>query len=490
MSNPMHTGTAGPARVETAVTKTDATNASGPRAATAKTAGTKTADSREAGGAKTTDTRTDYRGAELAADLLTRLFRGLPGSVALRLWDGRNLHVGADAEAAAEPPFTLVFRNPQVVSALILSGDELALAEAYFRGGLDIEGDFFAALALKDHLKDLHVSRGERLRAAWAALRLRMLNAAAPNSDTHVAPTHGLKVKDHSKAENRDAIRFHYDVSNDFYALWLDRAMVYSCAYFENPGVDLDAAQQAKLEHICRKLSLQPGERFLDIGCGWGALVMHAARHHGVHAHGVTLSTEQLRLARERIAAAGLSDRVSVELMDYRDLPGAELYDKVASVGMFEHVGLKNLPAYFSTVHRLLKPRGLFLNHGITSHSEGWMRSIFTEFINRYVFPDGELDTISNIQRGMEHASFEIADVEALRPHYALTLRHWVARLERNHVRALQFVDEAAYRVWRLYMAACAQQFESGSVGIYQVLAAKRADGPAALPLTRRHLYG
>jgi cyclopropane-fatty-acyl-phospholipid synthase len=492
MSNPMHTGTAGPARVETAVTKTDVTNALGPRAAAAyNTSETKTADPRATGGATPAAGRaTEYQGAELAADLLTRLFRGMPGSVALRLWDGRSLRADADADAAAEsPPFTLVFRNPQVICALILSGDKLALAEAYFRGGLDIEGDFFAALALKDHLKDLHVSRGERLRAAWAAVRLRMMNAALPNSETQVVPTHGLKVKQHSKAENRDAIRFHYDVSNDFYALWLDRAMVYSCAYFENPGVDLDAAQQAKLEHICRKLSLQPGERLLDIGCGWGALVMHAARHHGVHAHGVTLSAEQLRLARERIAAAGLSDRVSVELMDYRDLPGAGLYDKIASVGMFEHVGLKNLPAYYATVHRLLKPRGLFLNHGITSQSEGWKTSIFTEFINRYVFPDGQLDTISNIQRGMEHASFEIADVEALRPHYAMTLRHWVARLERNHVRALQFVDEAAYRVWRLYMAACAQQFESGSVGIYQVLAAKRAEGSAALPLTRRHLY-
>jgi cyclopropane-fatty-acyl-phospholipid synthase len=178
-----------------------------------------------------------------------------------------------------------------------------------------------------------------------------------------------------------------------------------------------------------------------------------------------------------------------VELRDYRDLVGDSIYDKVASVGMFEHVGLKNLPLYFSTVHRLLKPHGLFLNHGITHDSEGWQKSMSTEFINRYVFPDGQLDNVSNIQHVMETARFEIADVEALRPHYALTLRHWVDRLERNHALALQFVNEATYRVWRLYMAACALEFESGRVGIYQILAGKRAAGNLPLPLTRRRLY-
>jgi cyclopropane-fatty-acyl-phospholipid synthase len=208
-----------------------------------------------------------------------------------------------------------------------------------------------------------------------------------------------------------------------------------------------------------------------------------------VRAHGVTLSPQQLKVARERISHAGLEDRVSVELLDYRDLPQDRLYDKVASVGMFEHVGLKNLPLYFSTVHRVLKPHGLFLNHGITHDCEGWAPTVSTEFINRYVFPDGQLDTISNVQRGMERSKFEIADVESLRPHYALTLRHWVARLERNRARALQYVNEATYRVWRLYMAACALQFESGEIGIYQVLASKRAAGAPAIPLTRRHLY-
>jgi len=203
----------------------------------------------------------------------------------------------------------------------------------------------------------------------------------------------------------------------------------------------------------------------------------------------VTLSPQQLKVARERIAQAGLEDRVSVELLDYRDLPGESVYDKVASVGMFEHVGLENLPVYFSTVHRLLKPCGLFLNHGITHDSKGGSRRPTLNSSIATCFPDGQLDTIGNIQRVMERSKFEIADVEALRPHYAMTLRHWVARLERNRERALCHVNEATYRVWRLYMTACALQFETGEIGIYQVLANKRTVGVPDLPLTRRHLY-
>jgi cyclopropane-fatty-acyl-phospholipid synthase len=435
------------------------------------------------------DAQARYRGSEQASDLLVRLFRRYPGSLNLRLWNGTALRVGANAAAGADSPFTLVFKSPETVWSAVLGRDPLALADAYFRGDLDIEGDFFAALRLKDHLEALQLSTAEKLRAAFTALQLRMMNAASRHSEAVFGPSHAPKIKAHSKAENRDAIHFHYDVSNEFYSLWLDRAMVYSCAYFETPDVDLDAAQQSKLEHICRKLTLKPEEKFLDIGCGWGALVIYAAQHYGVRAHGVTLSPQQLKVAQQRIEQAGLTDRVHVELQDYRDLPGESVYDKVASVGMFEHVGLKNLPTYFSTVHRLLKPRGLFLNHGITHDSEGWEPSAFTEFINRYVFPDGQLDTIGNIERVMERSKFEIADVEALRLHYAMTLRHWVARLERNRARALDHVNEATYRVWRLYMAACALQFESGEIGIYQVLANKRAPGVPDLPLTRRHLY-
>jgi len=432
-----------------------------------------------------------YRGADIASELLTRLFRSFQGTLAVRLWNGASLSVGKIGPAAQDPRYALVFRNPGVVCSMVLGRDPLRLAEAYFRGDLDIEGDFFAALSLKDHLQSIRISPRDRLGAVVAALRLRALNRAGGGAGLQGGAQLGLghTVKAHSKADNSEAIRYHYDVSNDFYALWLDRAMVYSCAYFEDTDKDLDQAQQAKLDHICRKLRLAPGDRFLDIGCGWGALVIHAAQRYGVTAHGITLSRQQLELAQQRIARAGLQGRVSVELKDYRDLAGDALYDKVASIGMFEHVGLKNLPLYFSTVHRLLKPAGLFLNHGITHEAEGWSRNLSTEFINRYVFPDGELDTVSNIQRVMEQSRFEIADVEALRPHYALTLRRWVDRLERNHAQALQSVAESTYRVWRLYMTACALEFESGGIGIYQVLASKRAAGKPPLPLTRRDLY-
>lgn len=277
-------------------------------------------------------------------------------------------------------------------------------------------------------------------------------------------------------------------MSNDFYALWLDAERVYSCAYFKTAEETLDQAQQNKLEHICRKLRLQRGERLLDIGCGWGALVCWAARHHGVRAHGITLSQAQHDFAQQRIAGEGLQALVTVELRDYRDLQGEAVYDKVASIGMFEHVGLANMPTYLAAVQRVLRPGGLFLNHGITHDEEGWNRTVATDFINRYVFPDGECDCVSNIQLGMERAGFEIQDVEALRRHYALTLRHWVQRLEANRDAALREVDEPTYRVWRLYMAACALEFEAGGTGIYQILASRRG-AETSLPLTRHDLY-
>jgi cyclopropane-fatty-acyl-phospholipid synthase len=293
----------------------------------------------------------------------------------------------------------------------------------------------------------------------------------------------------HSRTADREAIAFHYDVSNNFYRLWLDEQMVYSCAYFESTEDSLDQAQRNKLDHICRKLRLRRGERFLDIGCGWGALVCWAAKHYGVRALGVTLSRNQLEYAQQAIREQGLEDCVTVELRDYRDVGGNAVFDKIVSVGMFEHVGLKNLPLYFNTAHRLLAPGGLFLNHGITHDEEGWGKTLATKFINRYVFPDGELDTVSNVQRVMERSGFEIQDVEALRPHYALTLRHWVERLEQHRNEALRHITESVYRIWLLYMAACALHFENGDVGVYQILASKKGARLAAVPLTRRDLY-
>jgi cyclopropane-fatty-acyl-phospholipid synthase len=292
-----------------------------------------------------------------------------------------------------------------------------------------------------------------------------------------------------SKELNRDAIPFHYDVSNDFYALWLDEQMIYSCAYYESASQSLEQAQRNKLDLICRKLRLKPGERMLDIGCGWGALICWAAEHYGVTAHGITLSRNQYDHAQRTIKNRGLEHRVTVELIDYRDVKGEVEYDKVSSVGMFEHVGLKNLPTYFAVANRVLKPGGLFLNHGITSAEGGWKKSDTTEFINRYVFPDAQLETISTVQQVMEDSSFEIHDVENLRPHYALTLREWVKRLEQNREEALKYVPESVYRIWRFYMASCAVQFEEGNTGVYQILASKRAPFQNPVPLTRRDLY-
>ncbi|MES2237781.1 MAG: cyclopropane-fatty-acyl-phospholipid synthase family protein [Pseudomonadota bacterium] len=427
----------------------------------------------------------ESRHADAAMRILKRLLRNFHSSAALRLWNDTTHHIGH-----TPPVFTLVVRDPTILRKLVLNRSALVLADAYFRGFLDFEGDLYSVLRLKEHFQTLVLPLCERSALLLDALRLPGKPSAAMSpASSSARPKEDGFSHDHSRQSDAAAISFHYDVSNQFYKLWLDEQIVYSCAYFETPDDTLEQAQRNKLDHICRKLRLKSGEHFLDIGCGWGALVCWAARHYGVRAHGITLSQQQHDYAQQRIVAEGLGDLVTVELRDYRDLQGEAVYDKVASVGMFEHVGLANLPAYTATVHRVLRPGGLFLNHGITHDEEGWEQNVNTEFINRYVFPDGELDTVSNIQRGMEHAGFEIHDVEGLRSHYALTLRHWVQRLEAAHDEALQHVSETAYRVWRLYMAACALEFEAGGTGIYQILASRRGAMALAVPLTRRDLY-
>ena len=276
-------------------------------------------------------------------------------------------------------------------------------------------------------------------------------------------------------------------MGNDFYRLWLDPEYVYSCAYFRDAGQSLAEAQHDKLDYICRKLRLAPGQRLLDIGCGWGALLFWAARHYGVQAHGITLSVQQYHLACERVRKEGLGDLVSIELLDYRDLDGKDCYDRIVSVGMFEHVGVRNIPHYFGRVQRLLKSGGLFLNHGITSET-GWRRTPLTRFMNCYIFPDGELARISDVMDTMERSGFELLDVESLRPHYVLTLRHWVLTLESNREAAISASSEATYRLWRLYMAGSAHYFQEGSIGVYQILAG-RVRCPLSVPLRRDDLY-
>jgi len=371
---------------------------------------------------------------------------------------------------------------------LILRQDLLHLAESYVRGEVDIDGDFNSLLAQRDHLQALRLSLSDRLDLFLAALSLHD-NRHGGASSARGATSMALGTRKHSRTRDRNAIAFHYDVSNEFYKLWLDERMVYSCAYFTRPDSDIDQAQRDKLNHICRKLRLQPGDKLLDVGCGWGALICWAAQYYQVKAHGITLSTQQYELAQEKIKALGLQDKVTVELRDYRDLPSEPTYDKVSSVGMFEHVGIKNLPDYFESVRRILKPGGLFLNHGITNDEEGWHPSVTTKFLQKYVFPDGELELVSNVQRVMERTGFEIWDVEALRPHYSLTLKHWLARLEASHDQCVALIGESAYRIWRMYIAVSAAQFDRATIGVYQILAVNGRGTRSSLPLTREDIY-
>ena len=419
--------------------------------------------------------------------IAVKVFGGYTGSLGVRLWDGVPFSLGHDNHLA-----TLVIKNVKLFRKLIWRPDPLRLVEAYFSGEYDVEGDLYAFLKQSVHLESLSFSMQNRIAMIFAALFPKSTPAFVPQNKTTVKwskPLLAYFTRTHSKALNREAIAFHYDVSNEFYRLWLDQESVYSCAYFTRADESLDQAQRNKLDHICRKLRLKTGERLLDIGCGWGALICWAAQHYGVYAHGITLSLQQYEHTKAKIRNLGLEKQVTVELRDYRDLPNDVVYDKISSIGMFEHVGIKNLPTYTAIVQRVLKRGGLFLNHGITDNENGKQKSVGTEFIKRYVFPDGELDSLSNVQRVMEQANFEICDVEALRCHYELTLRHWVNRLEAQHIEALTHVSEATYRVWRLYMAGCALQFERGAIGVYQILAVNGREGCANLPLTRHDLY-
>jgi len=411
-----------------------------------------------------------------AHQILSYLFNDYLGSFSIHLWNDSQLRIGDDL---AE--FTLKIKDASVLRDLILFRDPVRLAEAYFDGSIEVDGDFNAALGLRHYLEQLKLPFSKKLRLALKALLL--------NKQPSSLPIKFVRDGESPRQNGKETIAFHYDISNDFYQLWLDKRMIYSCAYFEHPQQSLEQAQCNKLDHICRKLRLKPGELFLDIGCGWGALACWAAKHYGVIAHGITLSQSQYEHACAEIIKQNLQGQVTIELRDYRELVRSATYDKISSIGMFEHVGLKNLPIYFSIVNQLLKPNGLFLNHGITTDESGWGRCVSSRFINRHVFPDGELETVSTIQSLMEDANFEIADVEGLRPHYALTLRHWVHRLERHYEDALNLVGERNYRIWRLYMTGCALQFEQGQTGIYQILAVRKNNSLPPLPLTRRDLY-
>jgi cyclopropane-fatty-acyl-phospholipid synthase len=363
------------------------------------------------------------------------------------------------------------------------SPSELALGEAYLYNDLDIEGDISSAFFLADRLVRLRLGVAERLRFARILLAL-------PSFDRQwgARPAERLRGPLHSIGRDKQAVTYHYDMSNAFYSLWLDERMVYSCAYFTDPGDNLDSAQERKLDYICRKLRLQHGERVLDIGCGWGGLVIHAAKNYGVQAHGITLSRPQADLANERIRLAGLSDRCRVDVRDYRELHASEGYDKLVSVGMFEHVGKSRLQEYFQGAFRLLRPGGVFLNHGIACNP-GFPPIPGSSFSDHYIFPDGELLPLGTTLSVAERSGFEVRDVESLREHYVLTLRHWLRRLETRREEACSVTDEKTYRLWRLYLAGAAHKFRVGQNSVYQLLLSKTSDGESGLPLTRGDWY-
>ena len=397
----------------------------------------------------------------------------------VRLWDGTLWPDSTPRRA------TIVLRHPGALRAMFLPGNELGLAEAYLYDDFDVEGDIEAVFALADGI--VEATEGWRKKLATARDLQQLPAGSAPRTGQRGAAR--LRGRKHSVERDRQAVTYHYDVSNDFYALWLDRRMVYSCAYFQAADEELGAAQERKLDYICRKLRLRPGQRLLDVGCGWGGLVMYAAQHYGVDATGITLSQPQADLANERIAQAGLGDRCRVLVRDYRQVREPAGYDALVSVGMFEHVGATNLPAYFALAYQLLRPGGAFLNHGIAKRVSGKPQG-GPSFSDAYVFPDGELVPINVTLRAAEESGLEVRDVESLREHYALTLRHWVRRLETQHEQALQFVDEPTYRVWRLFMAGSAHSFRVGRLNVYQALLVRPdEDGHSGLPLTRADWY-
>ncbi|UCD67752.1 MAG: class I SAM-dependent methyltransferase [Betaproteobacteria bacterium] len=395
----------------------------------------------------------------IVSEIEHRLSRlGLP--VAVSFWDGITI------SPLESPKIHLTLKSPRAISSLVRPTLG-KIAKAYVEGQIDIEGDPRETIEIGQRLVSEHASTYQRRSAVLSWWR-------------------------HTRPSDRRAIQHHYDVGNEFYGLWLDRNRVYSCGYFKSPDDSLDLAQEQKLEHICRKLQLKPGERFLDIGCGWGALIIWAARHYGVKAVGITLSDEQHALANQRIKELGLEESCEARLMDYRDVPSDQVFDKIASVGMFEHVGKKNLPVYFAKIHSLLKPGGMVMNHGITTNSldDRALGSDIGKFVDEYVFPGGELVHVSRVIREMSIQGLEMWDSESLRPHYAKTLWHWVERLEANAVRARELVGERRYRVWRIYMAGSAHAFERGWISIFQILGGKPLDnGSLPYPLTREHVY-
>lgn len=413
-----------------------------------------------------------------AATLLAPVVDALIGDPPIRLefWDGSGL-------GPTDGPGTIHVRTPAAVQRIVWAPGELGVARAFVSGELDLDGDPFAVIAaLRPAGLRLRQAVGAVPALVGAARQLGLVGRAPAPPPEEARPS----LWRHSRRRDAAAISHHYDVGNDFYRLVLGESMTYSCARFADAGIDLDRAQAAKHELISRKLGLheRPGVRLLDVGCGWGTMAIHAAREHGARVVGVTISQEQADFARRRVAEAGLDDAIEIRLQDYRDVRDEE-FDAISSIGMFEHVGKKRMAEYFTTLRALLAPGGRLLNHAISS--VGGSRIGSRSFIYRYVFPDGELIDVGDTVLAMESAGFEVRDVESLREHYGVTLRHWVANLQQHWDAAVALVGEGRARVWLLYMSASAIGFEDGGLGLHQVLGIGTGpDGASGMPRHRR----
>jgi cyclopropane-fatty-acyl-phospholipid synthase len=412
--------------------------------------------------------------------LLRRLSLGHDRPFAVRLWTG---DVWTSGNATAE--FTLALKHPGALRAMLWPADKLGLGESYIFGDYDIEGDILAFTAWLGHILDRTERLGmyDRMSLLWDLGRLPdCKNPRDPGKAGR--PTKGINTRD----ADRDAIEYTYDVPGEFYELFLDRNLQYTCSYFADANEDIETSQRRKLDYVCRKLRLKSGERYVDFGCGWGGLLIHAAKHYGVEAVGVTLSGEQAAWAKRAIAEAGLSDRISIVLSDYRDFSDAKGFDKASSVGMSEHIGVKNLPVFLGKIHSCLRPGGAYLHHCIMLRPDTPYPP-WTNFSCKYVFPNGELQTIVQTVAAAAGVGFDVRDVENLREHYVLTLQNWVRKLEANCDKAVAMVGEVSYRIFRIYMATGTMAFASGVYALNQCLLAKPDNGCTGMPLTRAEWY-
>ena len=426
---------------------------------------------------------------QAARRIFEHLAESLDTRFSVRLWDGSTVPLGKDVD----PRFFISISGPGVIGSILRRPTLETLLKHYASGALDFQGGDLiefgeAARSKKSSTRLRGVSKGLLVRNALNLL-------LTPLDKAQIE--HGFSSDETGRQEtqrnNKDFIQFHYDVSNEFYQLWLDPEMQYSCAYFRDWNETLEQAQLNKLEMICRKLHLKPGEKMLDIGCGWGGLICYAAQNYDVRAHGVTLSQEQHDFAKEKIARLGLEGRVSVEMKDYAELSGT--YDKISSVGMFEHIGIANFPTYFKKVNSLLRDRGIFLNHGITRRAKADKKNFkkitpAKSLILKHIFPGSELSHVGHVQESMEACGFEIHDVEGWRWHYGLTTREWCKRLSSRREEAIALVGAERYRLWVAYLAAVSFNFEDGPLRLYQIVATKhQAKGQSEMPPTRRDLY-